>query len=191
MIIRLDLNPVDTVRIFNLLRGKIPQTQDEEEIFQRYIRLLWIIKESDLFGYKIEQDSKCKRCGGCCIKSGLIILTRDEFSDIAKYLEISLEVLLMKVKARIEGDSIKISGIPCPFFIKSSKLCRIYPVRPEVCREFPIGHMIVKVRKHSIPFIGFCSASDEILVDIILQKINKIGLLQENLSNNSEIMNIS
>lgn len=182
---------MDTVRIFNLLRDKLPQNQDDEAIFQSYIRLLWTINESDLLSYKIIQDSKCRCCGSCCINSGLVILTRDEFSDIAKYLEVNVEELSRRIEARIEEDSIKICGVPCPFFVKTSKQCRIYPVRPEVCREFPIGHMMVKIRRHRIPFIGFCYASDEILLEILLDKISKIGLPHENLSNNTEIMNIS
>lgn len=75
-------------------------------------------------------DGKCSNCGACC--SNLLPLSRDEIKTIRQYVK----------KHHIKKAA---SGIPfnanismiCPFMDASKEhKCRIYHIRPKICRFF-------------------------------------------------------
>ena len=67
---------------------------------------------------------KCDNCGGCC--SNLLPVTNREIKTIRKYIK----------RHRI-AEIKSMNPLDCPFLDKEKDLkCRIYEVRPRICREF-------------------------------------------------------
>jgi Fe-S-cluster containining protein len=169
----LDPNPIDVVRVYHLIRIKIPvQYLDEELFFKSFIKILWSIGEDDLQEFMVTQDEYCIHCGECCVNSGLIALNQEELQLIASYLKVSINKFKNRIHIKEDG-TLLMTGTPCPFYNKKSHMCTIYPVRPLVCKEFPVGKMISKTRMHRLPFIGLCKASDEVLINIIEKKLKR------------------
>ena len=92
---------------------------------------------------------KCKRCGYCC-KNIVIPIS---YSDIARWFNTGRNDILHEVsfinnypRKGTGGFYItKTATAPkqqCPFLTKQNK-CRIYPVRPRACKDFPFGHTAV------------------------------------------------
>lgn len=99
------------------------------------------LKEGFSFSF---YPSACKQCGGeCCIgESGYIFLNLSEAEAIAKSLSLSLESFakqyLLKVGYRFSLiEKPYKSGFACVFFDEDSKSCKIYPLRPKQCKDFP------------------------------------------------------
>jgi Fe-S-cluster containining protein len=83
---------------------------------------------------------ECKRCGSCCKGESTISLSKRDISRIAQFLNLSEEDFLnlytvKKGKFRIE---MKVKDGFCIFFDKEKKLCKIHPVKPEKCKEWPL-----------------------------------------------------
>mgnify|MGYP005842840133 CR=1 FL=1 len=77
----------------------------------------------------------CSLCNLCCI-DGVLYLDENDIKNISKFLKISKKSFIEKyTKYNIKTGEIKIN-MPCSF-LKNNK-CIIYPVRPEVCRNYPI-----------------------------------------------------
>ncbi len=83
----------------------------------------------------------CKRCGECCRKVGVHPGAIDIFAA-AEYLGISAKELVETYIGKViscDKKRIKYEASirhPCPF-LKENK-CLIYPVRPGVCKAFPV-----------------------------------------------------
>lgn len=70
---------------------------------------------------------KCSKCGKCC---GLFIpVTKKEVDIIKKYVTDND----IQPENRIRGNSLELR---CPFLDLDKHICKIYPVRPYVCRDF-------------------------------------------------------
>jgi Fe-S-cluster containining protein len=88
---------------------------------------------------------QCQRCGQCCEKLGLPGLSNEEPEAIAEFLNVTAEELIEKYYGKIieeNGEKYVESyqedrRTPCPF-LASDKSCKIYPVRPEPCRAYPL-----------------------------------------------------
>uniref|UniRef100_A0A7C4JPP1 YkgJ family cysteine cluster protein n=1 Tax=Thermodesulfobacterium geofontis TaxID=1295609 RepID=A0A7C4JPP1_9BACT len=83
---------------------------------------------------------ECKRCGSCCKGESTISLSKRDISRIAQFLNLSEKDFLKlytvkKGKFRIE---MKVKDGFCIFFDKEKKLCKIHPVKPEKCKEWPL-----------------------------------------------------
>jgi len=83
---------------------------------------------------------ECKRCGYCCKGESTISLSKRDISRIAQFLNLSEEDFLnlytvKKGKFRIE---MRVKDGFCIFFDKEKKLCKIHPVKPEKCKEWPL-----------------------------------------------------
>lgn len=82
--------------------------------------------------YNFCRDGKCSQCGNCC--SNLLPMSRKEVDAIHRYIRKNhikeCRHLLPTVK--------KPYDMTCPFLDtdKSCEKCRIYPVRPEICKQF-------------------------------------------------------
>lgn len=98
---------------------------------------------------KLLNLSKCRQCGRCCQPNktipdhpGIIVFDSD------------LEIISRKTKhnlkslhriAEINDNPSHNLGerylpLPCLFFNKNEKTCKIYPFRPLICRSFPISN---------------------------------------------------
>ncbi len=66
----------------------------------------------------------CSRCGRCC---KLPFLLPEDKARICKYLGISI--------SHLEEKYLSERNSSCPFF--ENNRCKIYPVRPTVCRIYP------------------------------------------------------
>jgi Fe-S-cluster containining protein len=116
--------------------------------------------------YWLLSQSNCRRCGKCCIPNPLnpkhpgVEVLESEMKPIAKYLHISTKKLKNKTtKGKLlsyplqptESEMTRRFPLPCPFFDSKLRECRVYPVRPIVCKIYPVltgeifSHTEVKV----------------------------------------------
>lgn len=86
-------------------------------------------------------DGKCIGCGECC--SNMLPLSQNEIS---------------RIKAYIKKHNIKeqrhnfMTGIDmtCPFRDEANKKCAVYPVRPDICREFICNNTVEELYKSKV-----------------------------------------
>ncbi|MCK8601271.1 YkgJ family cysteine cluster protein [Desulfoferrobacter suflitae] len=90
----------------------------------------------------------CRRCGRCCKQIGIPWSELDPVLA-AQQLEMELDVFLQAHGYRVNGYSGEIEHpefavTPCPFltYDHGRAACRIYPVRPWICRGYPGPGMI-------------------------------------------------
>lgn len=89
----------------------------------------------ELISTTIHDFSDCSLCKLCCI-DGILYLDEPDIKRISKYLKISPKSLVKYyTKYNLKTGEIKIN-MPCSF-LKNNK-CIIYPVRPEVCCNYPV-----------------------------------------------------
>ena len=89
----------------------------------------------ELINKTIYDFSDCSICNLCCI-DGVLHLDEPDIKRISKFLKISPKFLVEHyTKYNLKTGEIKIN-MPCSF-LKNNK-CIIYPVRPEVCRDYPV-----------------------------------------------------
>ena len=122
---------------------------------------------------------ECERCGKCCTGDAwlrnLICPSDVERwkaqgrSDILKYVCPCCHRLVNPNKSNAPWTE-KI----CPFleFIGSKSRCRIYEVRPQVCRQFPVricnnSECLEKIHLHSWLWSGNCEASEKFRKDMV------------------------
>ncbi|MCQ2377721.1 MAG: YkgJ family cysteine cluster protein [Victivallaceae bacterium] len=86
----------------------------------------------------------CRRCGNCCRRSGEVVVSPEEAEKIAAFLGIGAETFFDRYVA-ISSDRRQLilaqdAGTPCRFLEESAggACCRIEPVKPRQCRDFPI-----------------------------------------------------
>ena len=69
----------------------------------------------------------CSRCGECC--AATLPITREEEKNIRKYIK----------ENKIEPEFFqtdKDMNLNCCFYDRKNKVCKIYKVRPKICRSF-------------------------------------------------------
>ncbi len=81
--------------------------------------------------------SLCVKCGACCRFCDPILLEAEDIMRIASHLKISVADFHIKyVKTDGEDFSLKFTK-PCGFL--RGNLCKIYSVRPMICRAYPFA----------------------------------------------------
>lgn len=82
--------------------------------------------------YNFCKDGKCSQCGNCC--SNLLPMSRKEVNAIHRYIRKNH----IKECKHLLPTANRPYDITCPFLDtdKSCEKCRIYPVRPEICKQF-------------------------------------------------------
>ncbi len=82
---------------------------------------------------------ECKRCGFCCKGESTISLSEEEILRIAKFLNLSKSDFLKKYTIK-KGNRIemKVKDGYCIFFDKKKRICKIHPVKPEMCKQWPL-----------------------------------------------------
>lgn len=78
------------------------------------------------------KGGKCSRCGGCC--SNYLPLTKNEIAVIKRYIKKNN----ITPSKNVFPYTTPTYDMTCPFLDNSSKeaVCRIYDVRPGICRVF-------------------------------------------------------
>lgn len=89
----------------------------------------------------------CSHCGTCCVKSSPIFIHKDELNTILLFKP-DLEHEIVKNVEYPEHFMFK-EDIPCKFHDHNSKRCKIYDIRPQVCRTYPLV-MVGEDRPHYV-----------------------------------------
>ena len=83
---------------------------------------------------------KCHRCGTCCTTGDPIRLLPEDAALLAKHLKIPIDKALKKYTIP-DPDSPGVLDfkhiLPCKFYDRGAKGCKIYELRPWSCRIFP------------------------------------------------------
>jgi Fe-S-cluster containining protein len=97
---------------------------------------------------KLLNVSKCRRCGRCCLPDKTapdnpgVIVGESDLIRIGKNTKHSLKSLKKIVKVN-QHPSYHIGAtylpLPCMFFNKSTRSCKIYTYRPLICRIYPVS----------------------------------------------------
>lgn len=84
--------------------------------------------EDNLYNYTV--DGKCSKCGNCC--SDILPLSDTEICRIRKYIRQKG----LKESKHLIPVAKPVLDMTCPFRDNGKKICTIYEVRPEICRQF-------------------------------------------------------
>lgn len=84
--------------------------------------------EDNIFNYT--KDGKCSGCGNCC--SNLLPMSQKEVDVIRRYIKKNG----IKECKHLLPVATPVFDMTCPFRDNGEKICTIYPVRPEICRQF-------------------------------------------------------
>lgn len=78
------------------------------------------------------KDGKCSECGNCC--SNILPMSQKEIDTVQRYIKKN-NIKECKHLIPLANPALDLT---CPFLNldKDSKKCMIYPVRPEICRQF-------------------------------------------------------
>jgi len=84
----------------------------------------------------LTNEGKCTGCGACC--GSVLPLSKKEIKKIRSYVK-KHGVVVTKV----------VDSMVCPFLDieKRKDKCKIYSVRPAICREFKCNYSIDKMKK--------------------------------------------
>lgn len=82
--------------------------------------------------YDFTDNGKCTQCGACC--SNYIVMTQKEIATIHRFMK-KHGIKEFRHLFPVSGDAYDMT---CPFMddSKQKEKCRIYPVRPEICKQF-------------------------------------------------------
>lgn len=82
--------------------------------------------------YNYTKDGKCSGCGNCC--SNILPMSQKEVEAIHRYIKKHG----IKECKHLFPVAVPMLDMTCPFLDmdKKSEKCRIYPVRPEICKQF-------------------------------------------------------
>lgn len=102
--------------------------------------------EDNLYNYT--KDGKCSGCGNCC--SNLLPMNQKEADTIHRYIK---KYGIKECKHMLPVAK-PVLDMTCPFLDtdKKSEKCRIYPVRPEICKQFVCDNE--QRAKHNRKLIG-------------------------------------
>ena len=82
--------------------------------------------------YDFTDNGKCTQCGACC--SNYLPMTQKEAAVIHRFVK-KHDIKEFKHLFPVSNDTFDMT---CPFMddSKQKEKCRIYPVRPEICKQF-------------------------------------------------------
>ena len=76
--------------------------------------------------YNFSDNGKCISCGNCC--TALLPMTKSELKEIQRYIK--------KKHIQIEKHYGADFDLTCPFRNEEKKMCMVYKIRPQICRDF-------------------------------------------------------
>jgi Fe-S-cluster containining protein len=107
-----------------------------------------------IFGAGLQYNFKCAGCGICCANTVDLLVRDHEVPIIAQHLGISekafIDIYCVSVHNRAEyadkyseilditEKTYEMRNRPCPFWNLATKRCKIYQVRPQTCRSWPM-----------------------------------------------------
>lgn len=119
----------------------------------------------------------CTKCGFCC-KSTYPSLEEKEVAKLAKVLKCSVSEFLEKYCTTNPATGYYPSlDRPCPF-LDNENVCKIYKVRPEVCKEYPFNGDVISY--------GPCTAANNIIKEIKKTDFWNIKIFDLNKKENRE-----
>ena len=77
--------------------------------------------------HNCDKNGNCTRCGNCC--AAMLPITKQEEKTIRKYIEDN------DIKPEFFCNETDMN-LQCCFYDRTNKLCKIYDVRPSICRSF-------------------------------------------------------
>ena len=86
-----------------------------------------------------------KRCGFCCQGESTVSLSPEEQKRIASFLGLPLNEFLATYTVR-RGKRVEMKTVSghCIFYDEEESLCRIHPVKPFHCRQWPLHPSLLK-----------------------------------------------
>ena len=86
----------------------------------------------------------CHQCGNCCRGDGYVELSEKNIADISEYLDLSREGFLDTYcqydhPSRTWHMIDQSDALKSCIFLSEDNSCRINPVKPQQCRDFPMG----------------------------------------------------
>ncbi|MFN3921569.1 MAG: YkgJ family cysteine cluster protein [Caldimicrobium sp.] len=115
---------------------------------------------------------ECKRCGACCQGESTVSLSDKEIERIANFLHLTIEEFIQKYilfKGNKRKEMRTKDGY-CIFFDKRERICKIHPVKPERCKEWPFPPIIFKDKENFLILQNSCEG----LKDISFENLNQI-----------------
>ena len=89
----------------------------------------------------------CRRCGQCCYGEGGITVEEDEIERIASFLGMESAAFRSSFcEMRYKGLSIRSDGEGKCLFFEPGRGCRIHPVKPRRCAQWPFYTALLKDR---------------------------------------------
>lgn len=83
-----------------------------------------------------ENPQWCSHCGTCCRESSPIFIHKDELELLIRFnLDLKHEIVN---NCEYDGHFKFKEDLPCKFHDFKSKRCKIYDIRPHVCRSYPL-----------------------------------------------------
>ncbi len=80
----------------------------------------------------------CQQCGDCCSGRGGIFVKPDEVEAMAALLNLAVdEFCRLYVEASAMGPRLSIADNGFCVFLMEGNLCRVHPVKPFICRQWP------------------------------------------------------
>lgn len=80
--------------------------------------------------YNFTKNGKCSSCGNCC--SNLLPMSQKEVDAIHRYIKKHC----IKECKHLLPLATPALDMTCPFRDNDNKICTIYEVRPEICKQF-------------------------------------------------------
>jgi Fe-S-cluster containining protein len=80
----------------------------------------------------------CQQCGDCCAGRGGIFVQPREVEDMAALLKLTPEEFCRRyVEASPLGPRLTVAANGFCAFLMEGNLCRVHPVKPFICRQWP------------------------------------------------------
>jgi Fe-S-cluster containining protein len=156
------------LEILKKLENKEKKTFTHKGDVLKSISSLGLITEADfIMIYKLQQII-CRKCGACCSKNIPMRVSKFQLKEIAEKQNTSYKKIKRKIKAKPNQDgTFYINRNPCPFL--NNKLCKIYNVRPSICKAYPANEILEYiVRGGKYPK---CPIADVLLIEIVNRRV--------------------
>jgi Fe-S-cluster containining protein len=81
---------------------------------------------------------QCRQCGDCCAGRGGIHVKPGEVEQMAALLDLTVaEFCRRYVEASAGGPRLTVADNGFCIFLMEGNLCRVHPVKPFICRQWP------------------------------------------------------
>lgn len=162
-----DFKPLSDVKVdalyplvLEMLEGEV-----EESTLRKAVLSLSVLFPSEMKAITRSGEVPCARCGECCRRCSPIYIREKELEPLIEYLvEHLIDVGNNLRSLPYDGEGYSLIASPCPFLDSSN--CKVYPVRPSVCRTFPYNLFESPGRGYVVP--EFCQ--------IVLLELATVGV---------------